>query len=78
MKQIGVIGVGNMANAILNGIKKDKTYNIWIYDIDPAKKAAWLRKIACILPQAFRSWPSSRSTYCLPSNRRIWRTYCVS
>ena len=54
LKQIGVIGVGNMANAILNGIKKDKTYNIWIYDIDPAKTAAAaedLVHIAASIPQ---------------------------
>lgn len=54
MKQIGVIGVGNMANAILNGIKKDKTYNIWIYDIDPAKTAAAAEDrvhIAASIPQ---------------------------
>ena len=54
LKQIGVIGVGNMANAILNGIKKDKTYNIWIYDIDPAKTAAAAEDrvhIAASIPQ---------------------------
>ena len=38
---IGVIGVGNMAKAILNGIAQDKAYHIWIYDIDPEKTAAF-------------------------------------